>query len=174
MRISKTTHNSLQILIAAARSGDALVKGAAVAKQLGLTEQNTSKIVHLLSRGGFIRSVRGPQGGMMLARRPEDIRIGDVVLAMERLTTEDQTRRSSKSGTGDFTGLFDNALEAFVSVLNQHTLADMVRNKRGTGLAGLAPAERSKDRTSRRKAATLADFVRSEPPSRSKARGVPK
>ena len=89
MRIRKTTHNALQILIAAARAGDELVKGAAIAKELNLTEQNTSKIVYLLSRGGFIKAVRGPHGGMTLARKPDEIRIGDVVLAMENMALED-------------------------------------------------------------------------------------
>jgi Rrf2 family nitric oxide-sensitive transcriptional repressor len=171
MRISKTTHNALQILIATARSGTNLVKGAAIAHELDLTEQNTSKIVHLLSRGGFIKAVRGPQGGMKLAQRPEDIRIGDVVLAMERMSIEDERA----SGTGDFSRIFDVALEAFVSVLNQHTLADMVRNKRSSFLASLSskPAK-SKSKAANRKAAAIPDFVRSERTVRAKPRGVPK
>ena len=143
MRISKTTHNALQILIAAARSGDQLIKGADLARMLDLTEQNTSKIVHLLSRGGFIRAVRGPKGGMMLARKPDDIRVGDVVLAMERMNIENPAS-GSKSEAQLFAGVFDDALEAFVSVLNQHTLADMVRNKRGGPLKGFVAAKAAK------------------------------
>lgn len=171
MRISKTTHNALQILIATARSGNALIKGAAVAQELDLTEQNTSKIVHLLSRGGFIKAVRGPQGGMKLAQNPEDIRIGDVVLAMERMTIEDERA----SGATTFNDLFDVALEAFVSVLNQHTLADVVRNKHSTGIAGLAAKQsKSKVRATRRKAASMPQFVRTQRPSSPKPRGIPK
>lgn len=173
MRISKTTHNALQILIATARSGNNLVKGAAVAKELDLTQQNTSKIVHLLSRGGFIKAVRGPQGGMMLAHKPEDIRIGDVVLAMERMAMDDER---TAGDSGGFTGLFDVALEAFVTVLNQHTLADMVRSRKGSPLAALDPSPRSKPKPkrSRSKAATAADYVRSETSRPAKPRAVPK
>jgi Rrf2 family protein len=169
MRIGKTTHNALQILIAAARSSNSLLKGADIARQLNLTEQNTSKIVHLLSRGGFITSVRGPRGGMRLARTPEEIRIGDVVLAMERLTVEDQSLRTG-SDTQLFTGVFDDALEAFVAVLNQHTLADIARKKRlgPSALASSAkrPAKRfgksAKARTARSRAQRTHDFIRSE------------
>jgi Rrf2 family nitric oxide-sensitive transcriptional repressor len=171
MRISKTTHNALQILIATARSGSTLVKGAAVAEELDLTQQNTSKIVHLLSRGGFIKAVRGPQGGMMLAHKPEDIRIGDVVLAMERMAMDDE--RASGDG-GGFTGLFDIALEAFVAVLNQHTLADMVRNRKGSPLSALDPGARPKPKRSRSKAATVTDYVRSESTKPTKTRAFPK
>ena len=171
MRISKTTHNALQILIATARSGSTLVKGAAVAQELDLTEQNTSKIVHLLSRGGFIKAVRGPQGGMKLALKPEDIRIGDVVLAMERMTIED----ARLSGSGGFSELFDDALEAFVSVLNQHTLADIVRNKRGSNIPGLGGKKyKPKVKSARLKAASIPQLVRKQRAATLKARGVPK
>ncbi len=170
MRISKTTHNALQILIATAKSGKNLVKGAAIAHELGLTEQNTSKIVHLLARGGFIKAVRGPQGGMTLAQNPEHTRIGDVVLAMERMTIEDERQTH-----GGFNDLFDVALEAFVSVLNQHTLADVVRSKRSTPLAGPAGKQmKPKGQKAKRKAATILDSVRKQRAPATKARGVPK
>jgi Rrf2 family nitric oxide-sensitive transcriptional repressor len=170
MRISKTTHNALQILIATARSGKNLVKGAAIAHELGLTEQNTSKIVHLLSRGGFIKAVRGPQGGMTLAQNPEHIRIGDVVLAMERMTIEDE-----RQVPGSFNDLFDVALEAFVSVLNQHTLADVVRSKRGSSLAGLSvkPAK-SKGQKAKRSSAATFDNVRKQRAPATKPRAIQK
>jgi Rrf2 family nitric oxide-sensitive transcriptional repressor len=171
MRISKTTHNALQILIATARSGSTLIKGAAVAQELDLTQQNTSKIVHLLSRGGFIKAVRGPQGGMMLALRPEDIRIGDVVLAMERVAMDDE--RASGDSVG-FAGLFDDALEAFVAVLNQHTLADMVRSRKGSPLSVFNAGSRPKSKRPRSKAATIAHDVRSETAKSTKTRPVSK
>jgi Rrf2 family nitric oxide-sensitive transcriptional repressor len=151
MRISKTTHNALQILIAAARAGDTLVKGSAIAKELDLTAQNTSKIVYLLSRGGFIKSVRGPQGGMTLARKPGDIRIGDVVLSMERMALESE----STDARGDLTGLFDVALDAFVSVLNQYTLADMARSRNRGPLSALTPNKRQKPSRARSKPAVV-------------------
>lgn len=171
MRISKTTHNALQILIATARSGTNLIKGAAVAEQLDLTEQNTSKIVHLLSRGGLIKAVRGPQGGMKLARPPEEIRIGDVVLAMERMSVEDERG----SANGDFSRLFDSALDAFVSVLNQHTLADMARSKRNAVLPGLtAKKAKANTKSASRKAAAFPNAMRSQQAAKPKPRGIPK
>jgi Rrf2 family nitric oxide-sensitive transcriptional repressor len=162
MRIRKTTHNALQILMTAARAGDELVKGATIAKELDLTEQNTSKIVYLLSRGGFIKAVRGPHGGMTLAKRPEDIRIGDVVLAMESMALEDERLNAA----GNLTGLFDIALEAFVSVLNQHTLADMIRTRKGGALPGLKLPKRPKSSRPRSKALGVDDRTRREPVAR--------
>jgi Rrf2 family nitric oxide-sensitive transcriptional repressor len=107
-------------LVDCARSGDELVKVAEIAQRLEITQQNTFKIVHLLSRGGFVKAVRGRYGGVKLARPAEEIRVGEVVGVMEgsALEAREEERQSAQA-------IFDDALDAFISVLNQHTIADM-------------------------------------------------
>lgn len=41
------------------------------------------QIVTALSRAGFLRAVRGAQGGYRLARSPEDYRVGDILRITE-------------------------------------------------------------------------------------------
>ncbi|MDH4162091.1 MAG: Rrf2 family transcriptional regulator [Nitrospirota bacterium] len=41
------------------------------------------QILHRLGKAGIIESVRGPHGGYVLARRPAEVTIGDVVRALE-------------------------------------------------------------------------------------------
>jgi len=41
------------------------------------------QILHRLGKAGIIESVRGPHGGYVLARKPADLTIGDVVRALE-------------------------------------------------------------------------------------------
>ncbi len=41
------------------------------------------QILHKLGKAGIIESVRGPHGGYVLARKPADLTIGDVVRALE-------------------------------------------------------------------------------------------
>jgi Rrf2 family protein len=41
------------------------------------------RILAQLRTGGLVRTVRGPSGGYLLARRPADIPVGDVVTAVE-------------------------------------------------------------------------------------------
>ena len=36
-----------------------------------------------LRRGGLVKSVRGPGGGYLLSRAPDDIRISDIILAVD-------------------------------------------------------------------------------------------
>ena len=41
------------------------------------------QIVSQLSKAGYLRSVRGPQGGYMLARKPEEYTAGDILRITE-------------------------------------------------------------------------------------------
>src|SRR5690606_41711536 len=83
MRLTKQTSHAIRILIHCARARGQLIKVAEIARELDLTQQNVFKIVHLLTRSGFLTAVRGRYGGVRLAREPKDIRIGDVVRATE-------------------------------------------------------------------------------------------
>src|SRR5262249_61770087 len=83
-----------------------------------------------LAREGLIEAVRGRNGGVRLARPAAQIRIGDVVRATEitRVEVEDcapPRKQKSRSGVNE---ILDDALGAFIDVLDQHTLADMVRS----------------------------------------------
>jgi Rrf2 family protein len=123
MRLNKSTSYAVRILIDCARAGDQLIKVADIANRLDITQQNAFKIVHLLSRAGFLSSVRGRNGGVRLARSAAKIRIGDVVRAIE-FTRTDGSERAGNAGLGQ---IVDDALEAFISVLDQHTLAEMAK-----------------------------------------------
>lgn len=134
MRLSKTTNYAIRILLDCAVATPNLVKVAEISDRRDITLQNTFKIVHLLSRAGFIKATRGRHGGVQLARPAADIRIGDVVRAMELLNLEIERENSGHSAAeGQLAALdqlFDNALDAFISVLDEHTLEQMIKVQR--------------------------------------------
>ena len=131
MRLTRQTSHAIRILIHCARAPGELVKVAEIAERLDLTKHNVFKIVHLLTRTGFLEAVRGRYGGVRLARSPAEIRVGDVVRATEvthvAIGDEDMPKRSSAGRAQPISSVFDNALEAFISVLDQHTLEEMAR-----------------------------------------------
>lgn len=117
-------------MIDCAQAGDRLIKVADISERLGITKQNVFKIAHILSRAGFIASVRGPSGGVKLSRPPNGIKVGDVVRAIEVTSVEITGDEGDDAGgdvAGPITGVFDEALSAFIAVLDQHTLADLAR-----------------------------------------------
>lgn len=135
MRLNKSTSHAIRILIDCTQAGEDLVKAAEISRRLDITPQNTFKIVHLLSRAGFIEAVRGRHGGVRLAKSASDIRIGHVVRAMESMAIEiegDGAARpsESKERAAGINQILDNALEAFISVLDQHTLQEMALGKK--------------------------------------------
>src|SRR5687768_13120066 len=54
-----------------------------VAEFYRISRDHVAKVVNQLSRLGYVRSVRGVGGGIELARAPEEIVIGEVMLAFE-------------------------------------------------------------------------------------------
>lgn len=126
MRLTKQTGHAIRILIDCAQAGGELVKIAEIAGRLDLTKQNAFKIVHILSRAGFLSAVRGPGGGVKLAQDPRKIRVGDVVRAIEVTDVSAAAGKPLLCDRGPTVNtLFDDAMMAFISVLDQHTLADL-------------------------------------------------
>lgn len=132
MRLTKQTGHAIRILTDCGHAQGELLKVADISERLGITKQNVFKIVHILSRAGFVAAVRGPNGGVRLARAADAIRIGDVVRAIEVTDVEiDGEAAAGGAQASSINSVFDDAMSAFVSVLDQHTLADMVSAQRG-------------------------------------------
>lgn len=126
MRLTKTTSYAVRILVDCAAADGKLVKTSDISRRLDITPLNVFKIVHILSHAGFVEAVRGRNGGVRLARPADQIRIGEVVRAIEATAIEvERTGRRKRLGKRQLNDIFDDAMEAFISVLDQHTLADM-------------------------------------------------
>jgi len=126
MRLTKSTSHAIRILIDCARAEGRLVKVAELSSRLKITPQNVFKIVNLLARAHLIEAVRGRNGGVRLARPAAAVRIGDVVRATEVTHVEiEEGAGERKPKRARVNRILDDALEAFIDVLDQHTLADM-------------------------------------------------
>ena len=130
-----TTHTDYglrTLMYLTARTGRATV--ADVAGLFGISANHVAKVVNLLARYGYIRSVRGIGGGIELARRPEDIRIGDVVERLEGnlhllecIATENVCSIQSFCR---LKGVLDEATRRQLEYLNSVTLADVSPTRR--------------------------------------------
>ena len=63
---------------------DGLSNIADIAAPFNISKNHLVKVVHHLAKIGLIDSVRGRGGGIRLAQRPEEIRIGNVVRQSEQ------------------------------------------------------------------------------------------
>jgi Rrf2 family cysteine metabolism transcriptional repressor len=55
----------------------------AIAEKQNIPEAYLEQIIAVLRRDELVTSIRGAQGGYMLARPPEDITVGDVLRSLE-------------------------------------------------------------------------------------------
>ena len=84
MKFSLRTEYGLRALIElAARYGDGPVPARTIAKAQGIPLRFLEHQLAALHKAGIVDSQRGANGGAALARDPDDIRIADVIEALE-------------------------------------------------------------------------------------------
>ena len=130
MRLTLYTDFALRMLMYLSLAGDQPSTIQEVASAYGISRNHLMKVAQKLGQLGFVENIRGRGGGMRLARRPEDIRLGDVVRG-----TEEDFRQvecfDAERNTCVLTpacclkSILSSALSAYFDVLDQHTLADL-------------------------------------------------
>jgi len=84
MKISTRGRYGIRFLIdLAEHAGESHVNLSSVAERQGISIRYLEQVAVLLRRAGFIHSVKGASGGYTLARRPQDIPIGDALRVLE-------------------------------------------------------------------------------------------
>jgi Rrf2 family protein len=83
MRLTEQSRYALRVLAHCAERHPALAKVATIATVTGITEQNIFKLIKVLTKAGFVETIRGPNGGVRLALPPKAIRVGQVIRAIE-------------------------------------------------------------------------------------------
>jgi Rrf2 family nitric oxide-sensitive transcriptional repressor len=134
MRLTTFTDYSLRVLLYLATQPSRRVTIAEIAKAFDVSENHLTKVVHLLGKQGWIDTVRGKGGGMLLAKAPKDIRIGRVVrdaegAALPAECFSDDGGHCVISGCCKLKGALAEAVAAFYAALDQYTLADISGNR---------------------------------------------
>jgi len=86
------------------------------------------QVMAMLRRSGLIKSQRGAKGGYHLAREPWQIKLTDVVVALDGEPTQDQ--QDPESLTAEKAAVIDmweTAKVASFDILHKHTLEDLLR-----------------------------------------------
>jgi Rrf2 family nitric oxide-sensitive transcriptional repressor len=129
MQLTKFSEYSLRVLMYAHAAGGRRVTIEEMAAAYRISRAHLMKVVNSLTRAGYLTALRGRSGGLVLARPAEDIRIGEVVRAtepafaiVECFSTNNQC---VVTGRCRLARVFDQALTAFLTVLDQHTLASV-------------------------------------------------
>jgi Rrf2 family protein len=84
VRISTKGDYGVRALIELAHQyGQGTIQSAEIAARQHIPEPYLDQLLTTLRKAGFIRSVRGPQGGHALLRPPDEVRLSEVIRALE-------------------------------------------------------------------------------------------
>jgi len=115
---------------------------AEISRAYGISRHHLVRVVQTLAQHGYVHVVRGRSGGVSLARHPSEIRLGDVVSNAEaslRLVEcfDPATNTCPIIRVCGLKSYLREALEAFLTDLNRHTLEDLLTAQRRTELAAV-------------------------------------
>lgn len=128
MRLTNFADFGLRALILLADRNPEILSAATIADHFKVSRHHMAKVLQELAAAGFVEGIRGAQGGVRLARDPRDIRIGDVIRALD-----DQPLVECFSAGGSdcallprcrLKGMLARAQQGFLRELDRFTLSD--------------------------------------------------
>ena len=129
MKLTRYTDYALRVLMHLAARPERLSSIGEIARTYGISQNHLMKVVHDLRQAGYVASVRGRSGGITLGRPASDINVGDVVRHTEEGFDLVDCGSCIIAPACGLTGVFKEALTAFMNTLDRHTLADLVADR---------------------------------------------
>jgi Rrf2 family protein len=133
VRVSAKVDYALRAASELAAAGDGPVKGDRIAQAQGIPDKFLENILLELRRAGLVQSQRGAEGGYWLARPPAEIRLADVIRAVEGPIAN---VRGAPPESAAYAGPAGCLHEVWIAVranlravLEQVTLADLVAGR---------------------------------------------
>lgn len=127
MQLTQHTDFGLRLLIVLARRGGGPLALPEFSAEQNLSYHHVAKVAQALAREGFINTRRGRNGGVELARAPEEFTVGQVVRALERGLQLADCANCGLRGDCATSPLLAEALAAFLAVLDRTTMAEAAK-----------------------------------------------
>jgi len=81
--LSQTAEHALRAALYLGHRESELVAASEIAEALGTPRNYTGKILRRMARRGLLRSMRGPQGGFSLRIAARDLKVSDILRAVD-------------------------------------------------------------------------------------------
>lgn len=131
MKLSTRSRYGTRMMLDIAQHYDAgPVQIGDIARRQDISVKYLEQLVIPLKKADYVKSVRGPKGGYMLARHPKEITVGEIVKVLEGgvnlsdcIENPDLCDKSTDCLTR---GLWEEATKAVYDTLNSVTLSEMI------------------------------------------------
>jgi Rrf2 family nitric oxide-sensitive transcriptional repressor len=121
LKVSEAASLGLHIMALLAAEPEKLLSVREAASALDVSEAHLAKVLQRLAKAGLVESIRGPRGGFLLARSPEEITLLQVYEAIEGTIIVRQCLFSTKLCDGKKC-LFGGMLQSIDSQARQYLL----------------------------------------------------
>ncbi len=139
MRISTKGRYALRLMLDLAlhNTGENIALKT-IAERQSISGKYLEQIIGILTKAGYVKSVRGSSGGYRLAKEPEEYRVGDILRLTEGslapvACVEEGTESCPKAETCVTLTLWRELNDAINSVVDHVTLADLVERSEAMG-----------------------------------------
>lgn len=132
MKISTKGRYAIRMMIELGMSGEGeYVPLKVVAEKQQISVKYLEQIVNILNKAGYVRSIRGTQGGYRLAKKPEEYTVGMILRLTEGSMSSvacleyepNECPRAYRCAT---LSLWKKLNEAINSVIDNVTIADLI------------------------------------------------
>jgi Rrf2 family transcriptional regulator, iron-sulfur cluster assembly transcription factor len=145
MKISSKIRYGVRLVCDIAYNSDGKpVQVKTVSKRQEISAKYTEQIFQKLKKAGIIKSVRGPFGGYLLAKNPEEITVGDIIHAIDGKDIElvfcsgypqDSKKPCKRLGKCVVSDVWEGASRTLMAYFNSITINQICVQTKERGLA---------------------------------------
>ncbi len=137
MKISTKGRYALRLMIDLAMNEEGNpIRIKDVAKRQGISDKYLEQIIAVLNKAGYVKSVRGPQGGYTLKRGPEEYTVGMILRLTEGslapvscVEDAEECDRQKSCATFPLWKKISDAINGVVDTVTLKDLVDWQQNK---------------------------------------------
>lgn len=135
MKISTKGRYALRMMIEFGLNPDQCTKISQVAANQGISDKYLEQIVTPLLRAGYVRSIRGAQGGYILTKKPEEYTVGMILRQTEGSLSpvsclDEEVNTCERACSCSTLTVWQKIKDAVDSVVDNVTLADLIEEQK--------------------------------------------
>lgn len=139
MKISSKGRYALRLMLDIAQHDNGTpVRIKDISSRQEISDKYLEQIISILNKAGFVRSIRGPQGGYLLTHKPEEYTVGMILRLTEGSMApvaclEGEENTCDRSENCVTLRVWERLKDAIDGVLDHITLADLLEWSRESG-----------------------------------------
>lgn len=136
MKISTKGRYALRLMLdIALNDAKTPVRIKDIAERQQISDKYLEQIVSSLNKAGFVKSLRGPQGGYRLTKKPEEYTVGMILRLIEGSLApvaclDDDINNCTRADRCPTLILWEKLYDAISEVVDNITLADLISSQK--------------------------------------------